>query len=113
APAGATGASVNFQTNDGTANAGVCGSGGDYVSTSGTVNFISGEQVKTINVPVCSDAVADDGETFTVTLGGAVDATIVDGTATGTITGNTPGTLLISELRTSGPGGAGDDFVEI
>ena len=114
APAGATGASVNFQTNNGTANAGTCGNpGADYVSTNGTVNFIPGEQVKTINVPVCSDAVADDGETFTVTLSGPVNAVIVDGTATGTITGNTPGTLLISELRTSGPNGTNDDFVEI
>lgn len=114
APAGASGASVNFQTNDGSATAGICGNpGADYVSTNGNVFFGTGEQVKTINVPVCSDAVADDGETFTVTLSGAVDATIVDGTATGTITANTPGTVLISELRTSGPGGAGDDFVEL
>ena len=34
--------------------------------------------------------------------------------ATGTIKStNTAGAVLISELRTSGPGGAGDDFVEI
>ena len=111
--------SVNFTTQDepagpGKAVAGPCGNpGADYVLTSGTVNFSTGEQLKTINVPICSDAVADDGETFTITLSGAVNATIVDGTATGTITANTPGTVLISELRTSGPGGAGDDFVEL
>jgi YVTN family beta-propeller protein len=29
------------------------------------------------------------------------------------ITNNLPGTILISEIRTFGPGGAGDDFVEI
>ena len=113
APAGSA-VSVNFQTNDGTANAGTCGNpGADYVSTSGTVSFAVGEQVKTINVPVCSDNVADNGETFTVTLSSPSGATVIDGTATGTITANTAGTVLISELRTSGPGGAGDDFVEI
>ncbi len=105
--------SVNFATADGSATAGTCGNpGADYVSTSGTVNFTAGQQVRTINVPVCSDADAEGDETFTVGLTVPVGGNIVDGTATGTITANTPGTFLISELRTSGPGGAGDDFVE-
>ena len=113
--AAATGAvSVNFQTNDQTATAGTCGQpGADYVSSNGTVNFVTGEQVKTINVPICSDAVSDDNETFTVTLSSPSGGNITDGTATGTITANTAGTILISELRTSGPGGSNDDFVEI
>jgi hypothetical protein len=39
---------------------------------------------------------------------------ITDGQAVGTIKqGNAAGTFLISELRTSGPAGAGDDFVEL
>jgi hypothetical protein len=43
-----------------------------------------------------------------------VNVIITDGTATGTIIENdAAGAVLISELRTSGPGGAGDDFVEI
>ena len=107
--------SVNFTTNNGSATFGTCGNpGADYVLTSGTVNFAIGDQVKTINVPICSDAVADDGETFTVTLSSPTAPGVIgDGTATGTITANTAGTVLISELRTSGPGGAGDDFVEI
>ena len=47
-------------------------------------------------------------------LSNPVGATITDGTATGTILVSTnPGTIVISELRTSGPAGAGDDFVEI
>jgi hypothetical protein len=105
--------SVNFATADQTATAGVCGNpGADYVTTGGTLNFATGEQVKTINVPICSDAVADDGETLLVNLSGATGASIVDGQAVGTITANTPGTFLISELRTSGPAGPADDFVE-
>ena len=98
----------------GKAVAGTCGSGGDYMATNGTVNFSVGQQVKTINVPICSDAVSEPDETFMVLLSGERGRTIVDGTATGTIkSANTAGAVLISELRTSGPGGAGDDFVEI
>ncbi|MDQ3474235.1 MAG: Ig-like domain repeat protein [Acidobacteriota bacterium] len=105
--------SVNFQTVDGSATAGPCVSGGDYVSTSGTVNFAVGEQMKTINVPVCADASPEADETFLVNLSSPTNLTIVDGQATGTITVNTPGTVLISEVRTSGPLGVDDDFVEI
>jgi CSLREA domain-containing protein len=90
-----------------------CGGGGDYTPTNGTVTFQPGETVKTINVPICSDAVADDGETLLVQLSNPVNGDLLDGEATGTITANTPGALLISEIRTSGPAGAGDDFVEI
>jgi hypothetical protein len=47
-------------------------------------------------------------------LSNPVNLTITDNSATGTILiTNQPGTILISELRTSGPAGAGDDFVEI
>lgn len=115
APAGASGASVNFQTSDGTAKDGVGEANQDYTSTSGMVSFTAGQQVKTINVPVLSDADnAEVDETFTVTLSTPVNVTIADGTATGTITvANPAGAILISELRTSGPGGLGDDFVEI
>jgi hypothetical protein len=112
-PAGGN-VSVNFMTSGGTANAGTCGNpGADYVNTNVPVTFTAGEQVKTVNVPICSDDVADDGETINVTLSGASGGTIIDGTATGTITANTPGTILISELRTSGPGSLNNDFVEI
>ena len=89
--------------------------GQDYTTTSGTVNFAPGEQVKTISVPVLSDNRKNEtNETFLVVLSNPLNATIADGTATGTILiANQAGTILISELRTSGPGGAGDDFVEI
>ena len=57
---------------------------------------------------------SEPDETFLVLLSSPSGGTIVDGMATGTIkSANTAGAVLISELRTSGPGGAGDDFVEI
>ncbi|HYN84207.1 MAG TPA: Calx-beta domain-containing protein, partial [Pyrinomonadaceae bacterium] len=89
--------------------------GADYTTTNGSVVFSAGEVLKTISVPVLSDAETEPDETFLVNLTGAVGnyAAILDNQATGTITVNTPGAVLISELRTSGPGGPGDDFVEI
>src|SRR6185503_2490936 len=72
-------------------------------------------QLKTISVPILSDNKLSEGnEQFSVVLSNPVGTTIVDGTATGTILiVGQPGTILITELRTSGPAGAGDDFVEI
>jgi hypothetical protein len=118
----ATGAaSVDFTTADeapgaGKAVAGTCGNpGADYVTTSGTVTFTAGQQVKTISVPVCSDTDnAEPDETFLVNLSNPSGLAISDGTATGTITvANPAAAVLISELRTRGTGGTGDDFVEL
>lgn len=121
APAPAGGASVNFTTADEPAGPGKAVSGGcpgfDYTTTSGTISFAMNEQVKTINVPVCSDADnSEPDETFLVNLSSPTNAQIVDGTATGTITvANPAGTFLISELRTSGPNPSGstNEFVEL
>jgi hypothetical protein len=114
-PAPAGGASVNFTTQDEAPALNHATAGQDYTTTSGTINFAQGEQFKTISVPVLSDnALAEGNESFLVVLSNPVNLTITDDTATGTILiTNQAGTILISELRTSGPGGAGDDFVEI
>jgi VCBS repeat-containing protein len=116
APAPAGGASVAFTTqqqsqpdpNHATA-------GSDYATNAGTITFAPGEQIKTISVNVFADAdMSEVDETFLVVLSSPVGVTITDGTATGTIlAAASPGTIVISELRTSGPAGAGDDFVEI
>jgi Calx-beta domain len=114
APAPAGGVSVNFTTGQEPPGIGHATATADYTTTSGTVNFAVGEELKTISVPVLADATSEGDETFLVLLFSPVNGAIADGIATGTIlTVNQPGTLLISELRTSGPDGAGDDFVEI
>ena len=77
----ATPITVNFNTADGTATAGV-----DYVPAAGTLTFGPGVQTQTIMVTTIPDEVADDLETFLVQLTGAVGADIADGTAIGTIT---------------------------
>jgi hypothetical protein len=115
APAPAGGASVNFTTQAQAAALNHATAGQDYTTTSGTLSFAQGEQIKSISVPILADNKKNEtNETFLVVLSSPVNVTITDGSATGTILiGETPGTILITELRTSGPGGAGDDFVEI
>ncbi|HKS28614.1 MAG TPA: Ig-like domain-containing protein, partial [Pyrinomonadaceae bacterium] len=104
---------VNFTTATGGANPATAGS--DYTTTSGTLTFSPGQIVQTISVPVLADADgAETTENFLVDLSGATNGVITDSQGVGSINPNgTPGTVLISELRTSGPGGAGDDFVEL
>ena len=108
--------SVNFQTASGGGNPATAGS--DYSTTSGSITFNPGQRVKTIAVPILSDVNSGEtDETFLVNLSGASGATITDSQATGTISVvNAAGTLIISELRTFGPGPTNDptdEFVEI
>lgn len=114
APAPGTGVSVNFTTVEQPPSIIHAKSPQDYTTVSGTLTFAPGQQIKTIQVPVHGDLIGESNETFLVTLSSPVNGTIADGTATGTILMmDQAGALLISELRTSGPAGAGDDFVEI
>src|SRR6266516_6973579 len=74
--------SVNFATADGTATI----ADGDYVSNTGTLSFLPGDTSKTIDVTVNGDTKHETDETFTVSLSGAVNATISDDQGLGTIT---------------------------
>jgi hypothetical protein len=116
APAAAGGASVHYATADQAPAANHAVAGVDYTAIPDTVlNFAAGEQFKTISVSILFDGPGSEvDETFLLNLSNPTNAIIVDGQAVGTIKqGNAAGTFLISELRTSGPGGAGDDFVEL
>jgi uncharacterized repeat protein (TIGR01451 family) len=106
---------VSFATANDTGGANPATAGSDYTSTSGTLTFNPGETVQTVSVPVLADAnAAETNETFLVNINGASVGTITDAQAVGTITpDSTPGMVLISELRTSGPAGADDEFVEL
>ena len=75
---------VSVQVNYATAN-GTAAAPGDYTATSGTVTFTAGATSQTIAVQVAGDTTVEADETFTVTLSGAVGATIADGTGIGTI----------------------------
>jgi hypothetical protein len=106
--------SVDFNTAHGTPGPGAATAGSDYTTHGGTVTFQTGQRVQTLAVAVLHDSATEPDEIFLLQLSNASGGRINDGEATGTITQtNTPGTLIISELRTSGPGGAEDDFVEV
>ncbi|NZA27741.1 putative Ig domain-containing protein [Luteimonas sp. SJ-92] len=72
--------SVGYATADGTATA-----GSDYAATSGTLTITAGQTQGTISVTVNGDTTPEPDETFTVGLSGATNASIADGTGTGTI----------------------------
>jgi hypothetical protein len=104
---------VSYSTATGGANPATAGT--DYTTSSGSVTFNIGQTIQTISVPVLADADnAETDETFLVNLTGTNVGVITDNQAVGTITtASTPGTVIISELRTSGPAGSDDDFVEL
>ena len=72
---------VNYATSDGAATA-----GGDYTSTSGSLTFNPGDLTQTFTIPILSDSVDENNETFTVTLSSPSNAGLSSSTATMTIT---------------------------
>lgn len=120
-PAPAGGLTVNYATADDVGGANpatggaTCGGAVDYQTATGTLTFAQGESVKTIPVNVCNDTSSPEtDEKFLLNLSSPSSGVFDDAQAVGTITqGNAPGTLLISELRTSGPTSVDNDFVEI
>lgn len=54
---------VNYETSDGTANAGE-----DYVAKAGTIEFEEGEYIKTVEIDIIDDDVWEETETFFVRL---------------------------------------------
>ncbi|HKE60333.1 MAG TPA: Ig-like domain-containing protein [Pyrinomonadaceae bacterium] len=109
--------SVNYATADGGVNpatGGTCSGGADYEITSGTLNFAAGQTLATVPLVICSDANTETDETLLLNLTTPVGGSLVRAQAVGTITAvNNAGEALINEVRTSGPNGPGDEFVEI
>jgi len=93
--------SVGYTTADGTASA-----PSDYTALSGTQSFLPGETVRTISVAVQGDLVHEINESFTVSLGNPVGATIGDGSATGLILDDDPLDASIDDVsRVEGDAG--------
>ena len=91
---------MNASTANGTAAA-----GSDYVALVSTpVTFPAGSTSQTVSVTVNGDTVAEASETLNVTLSGATNATIGDGTAQGTITNDdgVPGLAIDDVAVTEG-----------
>jgi hypothetical protein len=90
-------ATVDYATSNGTASA-----PGDYKNTPGTANFPPGTLTSTISVPVIGDTTDEPNENFTVTLSGAINASLDppagDATGLGTITDDDgPPTVSIAD----------------
>ena len=101
---GATAKTVSVQasTQDGTAS-----ESEDYSAVSETFTFAPGETTKTFIVPIQNSAANDAGsETFFVNLSNAVNASIADNRATGTI--RAPGISINDVTVTEGSASAGE-----
>jgi hypothetical protein len=100
--------SVAYTTADGSATT----SASDYVAASGTLTFSPGAATQTISVSVTGDTQFESNETFAVNLSGAVNATISDTQAAGTITNDDVAvvpTLTAADFTvTEGSGGRKD-----
>ncbi len=79
---------VDYATGGGTATAGACAPGVDYVATSGTLNFASGETSKMFNVPICNDSVYELNQTFDATLTNATGGATIGTPSVETVTIN-------------------------
>ena len=84
--------------------------GADYTESSGTVVFPAGVTSRTIVVPVLSDDLDEEDETFKVTLSGVQNAALSVSEATGTITDDddapalsvsAPGAAAVEGMHTS------------
>ena len=58
--------------------AGTASPGSDFTATAGTLEFLDGETVKTITVPILDDANVEGSESFTLHLNGAYPGSIDD-----------------------------------
>ena len=71
---------VAYATSDGSAQA-----GSDYTAKTGTLTFNAGDTSQTVQVTVLTDSEDESQETLTLTLSNPSQATLDDGTGTGTI----------------------------
>jgi len=85
--------SVSYATADSSANA-----GHDYTAKTGILSISAGDTEGTISIPVLGDTSDESDETFILTLSSPINASILDGEATGTIKDNDdPPSLSISD----------------
>ena len=84
--------------------AGTAVANGDFTPVTGTLTFAPGVIAQSIAVPVLGDTFLEGDETFSVVLGSAVNANILDGVGLGTITNDDAGPQLSSLSAPTGSG---------
>ncbi|MDH5327315.1 MAG: DUF1566 domain-containing protein [Gammaproteobacteria bacterium] len=94
--------SVDYGTNNGTAFATL-----DFLSTSGTLTIPAGQTTGQIVVSIVGDGFVEADETFTITLSNpSTNATLLAGTATGTIVNDDAHLISVSDVQVKeGDGG--------
>ena len=101
---------VNFATADGTATT----ADGDYVPTSGTLTFVTGDTSEQVTVTTNGDTTDESNEAFSLVLSGASGADIGSGTATGTIFDDDPLEVdIFSDSVTEGDSGTTSLFFSV
>ncbi|MHA3704211.1 Calx-beta domain-containing protein, partial [Jatrophihabitans sp. YIM 134969] len=78
-------ASVQYATVNGTAVAGT-----DYTATSGTLTLPAGQTTATVNVQLATVSTYAPPKSFTLVLSNPVEATVADGSGTGTVVNGNP-----------------------
>lgn len=86
--------SVNYVLTPGTATA-----VSDYSNLLGTLTFSPGQTTQTISIPILSDSLAEDLETFSVNLSNPINATISGGSGTVSIIDAAPVSLAVKNVR--------------
>ena len=104
--ASASPVAVDYATADGSAR-----NGSDYAGVSGTLNFAPGVTSMTVVVPITSDSLYENRETFNVVLSTPVNGVIVDGTGVGTILDDDVPQITKSLVATSEAGSVGANVV--
>ena len=89
---------VEYATSGGTAT-----SGTDFAAASGTMTFAANERSRTVSVATTDDTDDEGNETFTLTLSSPANATLGDGTATGTILDNDDNVVALTAAFDSVP----------
>ena len=96
---------VQYTTSGGTAT-----SGTDFTAESGTLTFAASETSKTVGIATTEDTMDEDDETFTLTLSSPANATLADGTATGTILDDDDAAPLTASFSNMPASHTGEEF---
>ena len=88
---------VSYATSDDTAISSADGADADFTATSGMLTIAASETTGTVRVSTTQDLLGEMDETFTLTLSGATNATLLDATALGTIIDNDLPSLSVAD----------------
>jgi chitinase len=93
-----SGASAKTATVDYALEAVSATAGVDYTSITGTLTFLPGDTIETVDVSIIGDLTAESDETFNLKLSNGVNISVIDDTGVGTILDNDTSELSIDSV---------------